>query len=153
MRRRAFRGRISKSRAWGNLVQFVHSLAHLKLEAGSGHFNHRSEQPQPQPRLQPRGPQPSSTSTSTSTSTMASVGRLPTGNLTGAGKSSPCSLPFLKYPAVAQSAVLTMHYATAKLDAVSRLLDKLTVDLDDKGLTTERQCWFLTSPAPIRPFY
>lgn len=87
MRKREFRGRISKSRAWGNFVQFVHNLAPLKLDVRSGHFKpHRD---QPQPRLQPpNSAQPSSNFTSTSTSTMASVGQLPTGNLTGAGKSS-----------------------------------------------------------------
>lgn len=95
MRKREFRGRISKSRAWGNFVQFVHNLAPLKLEVGSGHFKpHRD---QPQPRLQPPSAQPSSNFTSTSMSTMASVGQLPTGNLTGTGKYSSQSFSILGF--------------------------------------------------------
>lgn len=91
MRKRAFRGRISKSRAWDNLVQLVHSLGHLNLDSRSGHFKRHSqseqhnEDKQPPPQQQPRSQQPRTSHHSSLASTMAS---LPTGNLTGAGESS-----------------------------------------------------------------
>lgn len=100
MRRRSFRGGISESRAWGNLVKFVHSLAPrkglevvsavpgqkaLRAHSNKNNISDRSPQPRSSQHInQYRSSTSSSPPSSSSSPTMASG--LPTGNLTGAGK-------------------------------------------------------------------
>lgn len=62
---------------------------------------------------------------------MASSGQPWTGSLTGAGKSPT---PYVDR----RRTYSWLIHLTAKLEAVTRLLEKLTIDLEKKDLTTER---------------